>query len=350
MKRWHDVLIPPDTTILKTIEIIDASSLQIAMVVDESGRLCGTVTDGDIRRGILRGIGLEMPVSNIMFREPTVAKCHESRENIIATMKLKQLRQIPIIDHLGCVVGLDIWDELTDIKERDNIVVLMAGGLGSRLGELTKDCPKPLLSVGNKPVLETILENCLAYGFKKFYISVNYRADMLKNHFRDGSRWGGDIRYIEEDQRLGTAGALGLLPEHPVKPLLVINADIMTKVNYQQLIDFHLEHQSVATMCVREYEFQVPFGVVTVDNHSLTGISEKPVQRFFINAGIYVLNPESISLIPWNSYFDMPSLFEKLLAQKLQTSVFPIHEYWLDIGRTDDFDRANGEFAQHFKY
>lgn len=350
MKRWHDVLIPPDTTILKAIEIIDASSLQIAMVVDESGRLCGTVTDGDVRRGILKGTGLDMPVSKIMFSEPTVAGSHESRENIMATMKLKQLRQIPIVDHLGCVIGLDVWDELISIQERDNIVVLMAGGLGSRLGELTKDCPKPLLPVGNKPVLETILENCLEYGFKRFYISVNYRADMLKEHFRDGSRWGVEISYLEEDQRLGTAGALGLLPERPEKPLLVMNADVLTKINFKHLMDFHSEHQSVATMCVREYEFQVPFGVVTVDNHRLTGISEKPVQRFFVNAGIYVLNPETITVIPQNSYFDMPSLFEHLLARNAQASVFPIHEYWLDIGRTDDFDRANGEFAKHFRY
>lgn len=350
MRRWNDVLVKPDTTILKAIEIIDASSLQIAMVVDESGRLCGTVTDGDVRRGLLKGIGLEMPVSLIMFCEPTVAASHESRENIMATMKLKQLRQIPIVDHLGCVIGLDVWDELITIQERDNIVVLMAGGLGTRLGELTKNCPKPLLPVGNKPVLETILENCIEYGFKKFYISVNYRADMLKDYFRDGSRWGVDIRYLEEDQRLGTAGALGLLPEQPEKPLLVMNADVLTKINFKHLMDFHHEHQSLATMCVREYEFQVPFGVVTVDNHRLTGISEKPVQRFFVNAGIYVLNPESIALIPRNSYFDMPSLFEKLLAQQAQASVFPIHEYWLDIGRIDDFDRANGEFAQHFRY
>lgn len=348
MNRWKDVLISPDTTILKAIEIIDASSLQIVLVVNEKGQLLGTVTDGDVRRAILRGITLDMPVRDIMFQSPTVAGSHETRDAIVAKMKAKQLRQIPLVDQNGCVIGLDIWDDLIAVPERDNIVVLMAGGLGSRLGELTKDCPKPLLRVGDKPVLETILENCKEYGFSRYYISVNYKAGMVKEYFGDGSRWGVDIRYIEENKRLGTAGALGLLPEIPASPLLVMNADVLTKINFKHLMEFHEEHQSIATMCVREYEFQVPFGVVQVDDHRLTDILEKPVHRLFVNAGIYVLDPEAIDLVPRNDYFDMPFLFEALLQKKKEVTAFPIREYWLDIGRMDDLEKAKGEYSEVF--
>jgi dTDP-glucose pyrophosphorylase/predicted transcriptional regulator len=348
MNRWKDVLISPDTTIMKAIEIIDAGSLQIALVVDDSNKLIGTVSDGDVRRAILRGTSLNRPVSEIMFTEPTVASSKESRDEIMTTMRMKQLRQIPLVDKDGCVVGLDLWDDLINLQERENIVVLMAGGLGTRLGELTRDCPKPLLRVGNKPVLETILENCIEYGFKRFYISVNYKADMFKEYFGDGSRWGVEIRYIEEKKRLGTAGALGLLPEVLTLPLLVMNADVLTKINFKHLLEFHEENKTVATMCVREYEFQVPFGVVELENHRLKSILEKPVHQFFVNAGIYVLNQEAVSMVPHNDYFDMTTLFDRLLHQHLETAAFPIHEYWLDIGRKGDLERANGDYAEIF--
>lgn len=348
MNRWKDVLINPHTTIMKAIEIIDAGSLQIALVVDASNKLLGTVSDGDIRRAILKGVDLGRPVSEIMFLEPTVASCQEGRDSILKTMKTRQLRQIPLVDQQGCVVGLDLWDELISIQKQDNIVVLMAGGLGSRLGELTKDCPKPLLRVGNKPVLETILENCIEYGFKRFYLSVNYKADMVKEYFGDGSRWDVEIRYLEEKKRLGTAGSLGLLPEIPSQPLIVMNGDVLTKINFKHLLAFHEDHKSVATMCVREYEFQVPFGVVQIENHRLMTILEKPVHQFFVNAGIYVLNPETISMVPNDEYFDMPALFDMMIEKKLETVAFPIREYWLDIGRKDDLERANGEYEEVF--
>jgi dTDP-glucose pyrophosphorylase len=348
MNRWKDILISPHTTILKAIEIIDVGALQIALVVDDSNKLVGTVSDGDVRRAILKGISLDRCVSEIMFIEPTVAGSQESRDEIMTTMRIKQLRQIPIVDKDGCIVGLDLWDDLINLQERNNIVVLMAGGLGTRLGEFTRDCPKPLLRVGNKPVLETILENCIEYAFKRFYISVNYKADMVKKYFGDGSRWGVNISYIEEEKRLGTAGALSLLPEITTLPLLVMNADVLTKVNFKHLLDFHEENKSVATMCVREYEFQVPFGVVQLDSYRLKNILEKPIHQFFVNAGIYVLNPEAVSMVPKNDYFDMPNLFDKLLQKQVATTAFPIHEYWVDIGRKDDLERANGDYDKVF--
>jgi len=348
MNRWKDILINPTTSIIETIKIIDEGSLQIALVVDSANKLVGTVSDGDVRRAILKGVSLDRPVCEIMYTEPTVASSVDSRDEIMMKMRLKHLRQIPILDKDGCVVGLDSLDSMINMQKRDNVVVIMAGGLGTRLGELTSNCPKPLLKVGNKPILETIIENCMEYAFRRFYLSVNYKADMVKDYFGDGSRWGIEINYLEENKRLGTAGALGLLPEPLTMPALVMNGDVLTKINFKHLMDFHEEQKSVATMCVREYEFQVPFGVVQLDHHRLVNILEKPVHQFFVNAGIYVLNPEVISLVPKDEYLDMPSLFDKLFEKQSDTSAFPIREYWMDIGRKADFERANGEYEQVF--
>lgn len=349
MKDCKKILIWPATPILEAIRVIDESSMQIALVVDEDDRLCGTLTDGDIRRGILKGISLDSPVQQIMNQNPIYAVLNDGLENILALMKMKELRHIPIVDENVRVVGMEILEDLIRLSEKDNWVVLMAGGLGSRLRPLTEDCPKPLIQVGNKPILETILENFIEYGFRRFYISVNFKAEMVKGYFKDGSRWGAEISYINEDRAMGTAGSLGLLPEKPVHPILVMNGDLLTKVNFQQLLDFHQEHRSKATMCVREYDFQVPYGVTRLEKHRLVDIEEKPVQRFFVSAGIYVLEPEILNLIPLGEYLDMPELFKKVIARDLETAAFPIREYWLDIGRMDDLERAKGEYAEVFK-
>jgi NDP-sugar pyrophosphorylase family protein len=227
-------------------------------------------------------------------------------------------------------------------------VVLMAGGMGRRLHPITCDCPKPLIQVGNKPILETILENFIAHGFRRFYISVNYKAEMIKKHFGDGGRWGVEIRYIDEEFALGTAGPLGCLPERSAAPIIVMNGDILTQVNFHQLLAFHAEHRSKATMCVREYDFQIPYGVINLQHHRLVDIEEKPVQRFFVNAGIYALEPEVISMIPKNKHCDMPGLFKEVLQQGYETAAFPVREYWMDVGRIDDLERAKLEYSEVF--
>jgi dTDP-glucose pyrophosphorylase/predicted transcriptional regulator len=348
MMRWKEVLVAPQMSIREVIQILDTSGMQIILVVDQNNRLLGTVTDGDIRRGILKGLSLVEPVQDIMNPNPNVARADEGRESILAVMKRKGLHHMPLVDENGHVVGLDTLDELIQSRTKENWVVLMAGGLGSRLRPLTADCPKPMLKVGNKPLLETILENFIEYGFRRFYISVNYMAEVVKSYFGDGSRWGVTICYLQEDERLGTSGALSLLPEKTSEPLLVMNGDLLTKVNFSQLLDFHVSHHAAATMCVREYDFQVPYGVVKIDNHRITGIDEKPVQRFFVNAGIYVLEPDALDFILPNTFFDMPTLFEKLIEQEKETVVFPIREYWLDIGHMADYERANGEYQAVF--
>ncbi|MBI5563115.1 MAG: nucleotidyltransferase family protein [Deltaproteobacteria bacterium] len=349
MKDWRKVVTTPRTSMKAAIEIIDKSGAQIALVADADGVLKGTVTDGDVRRAILKGTTLADPVETIMNPAPTTVKHNEARSTVLSIMKAKSIHQIPIVDGDGRLVGLQLLDEVIVDAERDNAVVLMAGGLGSRLRPLTDSTPKPLIKVGNKPILETIIENFVEYGLKRFYISINYKAEMIEDHFGDGSDWGVKIDYIRENGALGTAGSLSMLAGRFDKPIFVMNGDLLTRVNFANLLNFHAESGAAATMCVRNYDFQVPYGVVKVDRHRLVSIEEKPVQRFFVSAGIYVIEPKVLKEIPRDTPFDMPALFKKLLEQKQEAAVFPIREYWLDIGRLDDLERANAEFANIFE-
>jgi dTDP-glucose pyrophosphorylase len=347
-KDWKKTLISPDTPILEAMRIIDTSSMQISLVVEAEHRLVGVVTDGDIRRGILKGISLDQPVHLIMNQQFTSLGLGASHAEILHLMKLNELRQIPVVDNRGRVVDLKVLEDLVQAVPKDNWVVLMAGGLGSRMRPLTDDCPKPLLSVKNKPILEIILENFIEYGFHNFFIAVNYKAEMIEANFGDGRRWGVTIEYLREERQMGTAGALGLLPEHPKLPFVVMNGDLLTKINFQHLLDFHQAHKARALMCVREYNFQVPYGVVTIDQHRLKSIDEKPIQRFFVNAGIYVLEPEVLELIPKNKHLDMTTFFELIIGKGYETVAFPIREYWMDIGRFDDYQRANSDYKEVF--
>lgn len=349
MDSWKKVVISTNSTIKETIKVIDDSSVQIALVVDDNFQLLGTVTDGDVRRGILKGISLDDPVTYIMNSNPTISTFLEDKESILNKMKARKIHQIPVVDQNQRLIGLEILDELIKTKPQENWVVLMAGGLGTRLKPLTDDCPKPLLKVGDKPILETIIENFRDSGFYKFYLSVNYKSEMIEEYFGDGSRWGIQIKYIHEVKRMGTAGALSLLPERPSKPIIVMNGDLLTKVNFNLLLDFHNEYKSQATMCVREFDYQIPYGVVRLDKQRLLSIEEKPVHRSFVSAGIYVLDPIALDFIPMDSFYDMPTLFERLIESNYSTSVFPIREYWCDIGRLDDYEKANLEYEEVFK-
>lgn len=349
MTAWKEILVLPEISIRDAIRVLDKSAKQIVLVVDGNNRLIGTVTDGDIRRGILKGISLDKPVQLIMNPHPIVARLNDSRERVLTVMKMKGFRQMPVLDECDCVVGVEFLDELIQLQKRENWVVLMAGGIGKRLRPLTQECPKPLIHVGKKPILETILENFIEYGFQHFFISVNYKAEMVEDYFGNGSRWGVEIRYLREDKGMGTAGPLGFLPPPPLRPILVMNGDLLTKVNFRQLLDFHEEHQAQATICVREYHIQIPYGVVNIDKHRLIDIEEKPVKNVFVNAGIYVLEPKTLDFVPKNSYLDMPDLFKKIIAQGFETTAFPIREYWLDIGRMDDLERAKGDYAEVFE-
>ncbi|MCT6925667.1 nucleotidyltransferase family protein [Metasolibacillus sp.] len=345
MEKWKQILMMRNQTLLETMKIIDASSLQFAVVVDEEQHLLGTVTDGDIRRGILRGEGLDVSIGTIMNAHPIFLKSGQKPYKYKQFMHQKHLKQLPIVDENNRVVDILFIDNIEQSLNK-NTVILMLGGLGTRLRPLTNDIPKPMLKVGNKPILETIVEGFKQYGYTNFIFSVNYKKEIIQDYFQNGEAFGVTIKYIEENKRMGTAGALSLLYERPSEPFFVMNGDLLTQINFEKLMQFHMEHNSVATMCVREYEYQIPYGVIETKGADLISIKEKPIHRSFINAGIYVLNPEIFNFIPKNQFYDMPTLFEQLMEQKKQISVFPIHEYWLDIGQINDFNRANNEFKE----
>jgi len=348
MKDWRNTLIAPDDPILRAIQTLDKAALQIVLVVDGNRRLLGTITDGDVRRGILRGIDLNSPASSIMNRGFHAGSAATDRSILLATMRRDNLHQLPLIDADGAVVGLETIEEILHIAERENWVVLMAGGEGRRLYPLTKDVPKPLLSVGSKPLLETILDRFIEAGFRRFFVSVNYLAEQVESYFGDGSRHNVEISYLRETRKLGTAGALTLLPERPSRPVMVMNGDILTNVDLKQILDFHNEQGAEATMCVREHAVQIPYGVAQMDGPHLRALEEKPVIRNLVNAGIYVLNPAALDLIPQDDPFNMTDVFEQLLKSNRPCAAYPIREYWLDIGRHDDFDRANSEIGEIF--
>jgi dTDP-glucose pyrophosphorylase len=348
MKTWESALIGPDTTLREALETIDRTGTQIALVVDANRRLLGTLSDGDARRGLLRGLTLSDSVSRAMYTTPTCAKSGEDRTSILATMRRLGLHQLPVVDAEGIVVGLEIVHDFLTPPARDNHVVIMAGGLGSRLEELTRDTPKPMLPVGSRPLLETIVRGFAEQGYRKFYLAVNYKAEQIENHFKDGAGLGVEIEYLRERERMGTAGALSLIPTRPRDPFVVMNADLLTKEDFTTMIERHVDAGVVGTMAVRDYEMQVPFGVVRERDGVIERIEEKPIQRFVVSAGIYVLSPEAIPLVPASSFFDMPSLFERMVQNGLRTRCHHIDGYWLDIGRMSDYERANLEFNKVF--
>lgn len=348
MNNFKKVLLPPTATIRKALEIIDSGSMKIALVIDENQKLLGTLTDGDVRRAILTGKGLEQSIESIYYRTPTTCGINDSKEKILQLAVALKLYQIPVVDAEGHIVGIAEVDELLKRTHHKNKVVLMAGGLGTRLSPLTDTTPKPMLHVGNKPILETIIENFSKYGYTEIILSVNYKSHIIQDYFGDGDRFGVKITYIHEAKRMGTAGALSLMRKSLTEPFFVMNADLLTNVNFEHMHDYHLFHDAVATMAVREYDFQVPYGVVNVQAGRIVSIEEKPTHKFFVSAGIYMLSPQILASIPDDQFFDMPSLFEKLIADKNNAVSFPIREYWLDIGRMSDFEKANHEYGEIF--
>lgn len=350
MKHWQSTLVSAQATLKDAISIMDSSALRIAVVVDDERRLLGTLTDGDVRRALLRHQPLDVPVGQVMCTTPKVAGRDWNRNRVLSVMESAELLQLPVVDDDGRVVGLETLHGLLEKQQLNNPVFLMAGGFGTRLYPLTQECPKPLLKVGDKPILELILDGFIKAGFQRFFISTHYLPEMVKEYFGDGSRWGVSICYTHEEVPLGTGGALGLLPHDEInEPLLMMNGDLLTNLNYRELLDFHLDNPSVATMCVREFEYQVPYGVVESNGHLLCSMIEKPIQKFFVNAGIYVLSPELVKSVKSKSRIDMPMLLERSIEAGSNVTIFPVHEYWLDIGRMEDFKRAQTEFRTLLK-
>lgn len=342
---WQKTLISQSDTIKQSLEIINNEALRVALVVDSNQHLVGIVTDGDIRRGLLKNLTLAEPVSLVMNHSPTTARIGTRREDLIELMEEMDILSIPLLDDAGRLVGLETLHGALHRPKYPNPVFLMAGGFGTRLRPLTDSCPKPMLKIGNKPILETVIRSFIKAGFVNFYISTHYMPELIQAHFGYGSELGINITYVHEETPLGTGGALGLLPKDlPAGlPLIMMNGDVLTKVNFQRLLDFHVSHDADATMCVREYDYQIPYGVINGEGNKITSMVEKPIQRFFVNAGIYVVSPRVIQSVPENHRIDMPTLLEQHMQERDNILMFPIHEYWLDIGRIDDFNRAQAD-------
>lgn len=345
---WRKALLAADATLYQAISNLNESGLQIALAVGEDGALLGTITDGDIRRGLLRGLDLTSPIESVIQRDPLVVPPQLGGELVLKLMKVNKVHQLPIVDEQGRVMGLHLWSELMAPEQRPHLMLIMAGGRGTRLHPHTKTCPKPLLPVAGKPMLEHIIERARAEGFTRFVLAIHYLGHMIEEYFGDGRPWGVSIEYLREPTPLGTAGAIALLEPRPSLPFVVSNGDVLTDIRYGELLDFHRRHGAAATMAVRVHEWQHPFGVVHTRGVDIVSFEEKPVARSHINAGIYVLEPEALDLLGAGDRCDMPTLFERLQRRAQRTIVYPMHEPWLDVGRPDDYASAQSQTAGPF--
>lgn len=343
MKNIKEIILHEDVSIIEAMKVIDENARQFVAIVNNDNHLVGTVTDGDIRRGILKGIHLSQSIKYIMNIAPTFSY-ENSIEAYKRLLEINKVKQLPILTEVGEIVDIIFAEQFNDANIRTNKVVLMVGGLGTRLKPLTEHTPKPMLKVGNKPILETIIEGFRNHGFVNFVLCVNYKKEVIQSYFQNGAAFGVNIEYIEETKRLGTAGALSLLKDEVTEPIFVMNGDLLTQVNFSQLLNFHLETNSLGTMCVREYEYQIPFGVIETNEHQLLSIQEKPLKKEFVNAGIYMLSPEALKMIPHYEFYDMPELFNAIIQKNKIASVFPVREYWMDIGRLTDYEQANKDY------
>ena len=335
--NWKKTVLTTKATIKDVLENLNISGSRITLIVNNREEFQGTISDGDIRRALINGMDQETSVQKIINKNSLIVAPEIQSKIVLQLMLKNKVQQIPIINAHKKIVGLYFWDEVMLHNKIPNLMVIMAGGKGSRLGKFTKNCPKALLPVNGKPMLERIIERAKLQGFKNFLISINYLGQMIKDYFSDGKKWDVEIGYIEEDRPLGTGGSLKLISPKPQLPFLVSNCDIMTDFHYGELLDFHYKQRAKATMAVFNYKWENPYGVVQTKGVDIVNFEEKPIIQNYINAGVYVLEPSAINLINKNENLDMPNIFERIKKKKLRTIVYPIHESWLDIGLPEDY-------------
>ena len=341
MIDWKSVVLKSDATIRDAMRTIDKAALRVGLVCDEQLTLLGTVTDGDIRRGLLAACDMFDSVTKVMNKNPIVLKSTDTRQQCIDIMDKHDLLSLPVVDDNHCLIGLETLHQVLQPKKQDNPVFIMAGGFGTRLRPLTDHCPKPMLRVGDKPMLEHLINQFISLGFHDFYISTHYMPEQISSHFGDGSEWDVTITYVHEDSPLGTGGALGLLPKSlPRLPLIMMNGDVLTKVDFKRLLDHHQNNDFDATMCVREVEHQISFGVVESQDNLITAMVEKPTYRYRINTGIYVLSPECVASVKPNTKIDLPTLLAQRMEQENKVGIYTSYDYWLDIGQMADYQKA----------
>lgn len=331
-----EITILPNTSIQEAIKLIDKGEMQIALVSDKSNHLLGTITDGDIRRSLIHGATLEESIDNVMNKNPIIAKKNSTKQELVSIMQSNKIHQIPIVDDDNSILDLLILDELIMSKLRQNTIVIMCGGKGKRLGKYTENCPKPMLDIRGKPMLEHIIERAKENGFKNFILAINHLGNMIEDYFKNGSDWKISIEYLRETEPLGTAGALSLIKDIPSEPIVVVNGDVMSNINFGEMIDYHEERQAFATMAVRQHEVQNPFGEVKTMEGKIVGFEEKPIYASYINAGIYIIEPTSLKLLKKNKLCDMPNFFMQIKNNSENVIVYPMNESWLDLGSPND--------------
>lgn len=334
----NKLILNKDTKFEDAISILDGNGNGVLPVVDETNKLLGLITDGDIRKAILNN---KLNLEHIVNKNPYKLNINSSKNQIVSFLKKIHRRHIPLVDDENNYIKMFTLDDI-DFNLKPNWVVIMAGGLGTRLGELTKDTPKPMLKVGVKPMLEHIIDMFVSHGFTKFMLSVNYKAEVVKDYFKDGSNFGIEVKYLEEKQRLGTGGALSLIDIKLDEPFFVTNGDVLSSLDYEELLNFHNKENSDATMCTRKDSYQIPYGVIEIDNeNNIVSMKEKPTTEFFINTGIYVLDPKVLEYVPSGEFFDLPSLFDVLKINNAITKSFEITDYWVDMGQPSDYEKIN---------
>jgi dTDP-glucose pyrophosphorylase len=346
MMSWESTLVLQDETLRDVLAAIDRSGRQMAMVIDDDRRLIGTLSDGDVRRWLIQDGTIDDLAGQVCNRSPITANAGLGRAALQKILQDRCVHHLPLIDTNGRVVGLIGLDDLLLFSERPETVVIMAGGLGTRMGALTNATPKPMLPIDGRPVLQIIIEQFRSQGFRNFLIAVNYLAHVIIDHFGDGRAFGVDIRYLREEKRLGTAGALGLIETPPDYPFIVTNGDVLMNEYFGEIVDEHAAHGSDITVMVRDYEMQVPYGVVEERDGHVAQIVEKPVHSYKVNTGVYCLSPSVLRHVPPDSFLDMPELFNAALTNHLKARTQRVNGYWIDIGRVADYERAQAEIRE----
>lgn len=341
-KHLHKFTIPDIANIRDAMLAINENYREVVLVADASGTITGVITDGDIRRGLLRGLTLQSSAVEVMSKDFVSVRPEMDRVAVLDLMKALVIRQVPVLSESRCLVGIHFLEELIGVVERPNIAVIMAGGEGVRLRPLTEKLPKPMIQVAGRPILERIVLHLVGYGIRHIYLSVNYHGNLIEDYFGDGNALGCRIDYLREDKPLGTGGSLALLPSLPDAPFLVMNGDQITRINVDRLLAFHATEQVKATMVVGSYEHQVPFGVVNHENGRLSSLVEKPTVDLLISRGIYVFEPDVLSLIPGDCEYPITQLFEQLLLGGAEVAVHLAADDWVDVGRIDDLKKAQG--------
>ena len=341
MIKGNHFFLKANDSVLNVVTNIQNSQYQICFIVDDQGSLIGSIADGDIRRGLIEGHSIDSLASQIMNPNPISILATQSERQAQTVMSANQIKQLPVVNEDHQLIGLHLMDQILNLAHKENSILIMAGGFGKRMMPLTENLPKPMLKVAGKPILEHIILNAKAQGFRKFIISLHYLGNLIIDHFGDGSNLDISIQYIHEIEPLGTAGAMALIDPLPNLPFIVTNGDIITDVNYANLLHFHESNKSQATMAIKKYELQNPYGVVNIKGLEIISFEEKPIQISYVNAGIYALNPSSLKYLKVDEPCDMPDLFELLKNNNHFIAAYPIHETWADVGRPIDLSEVN---------